>query len=229
MSKNARKAMAFLVRSTASRITTSQSAVVRIRGSWYFGDFHYDSESGKSFSDLDLLLVSGDLEDLQKVLSLALGELVAGVSIHSADYLGRMSLADSRILNVCEFCAKLGADESRMSYYRAKILLLLLRDKVTERYKSVARRTATVEAERALMAKVGSCSDFSIDDSLRLASTSTTAIVAEFADRFIRTRVPSEGAIDDMVTRLAQAETIAPWLVAHMRKKIAESLNRRGL
>lgn len=203
------------------QIIESRGLGQSIRGSWKYGDFHLD-QSGRSLSDLDLVV--GELSSYGRA---ALREsLIAGlpiemnVSIHPKDSLLKMSLEESRVLNICEFISKLGAARSRyLSYHRAKILLLLLRQSTIERYREVAVRLGTPQAQHALRVKLGQSSRFTIHDSVALASNSRELKMFEFIERCV-IQEPTASYLASLVKDLGACTTIDPWLKEHLLGKM---------
>lgn len=197
-----------------------------LRGSWKYNDFHFDQVGKSTRSDLDLVVEWLSLVKRQELTTTVQNDFAdkftLRVSIHGADSLLKMSLADSFILNTGEFIAKtkkLEVGSPNYDYTLAKIVLLLLRISPEERYGDVAKRIGTPEAHQALGVKIGSYSIFSIDQALTLLYSSERTIAHEFAEQCVLT-VPNQQIVETICCRVRNCRTIAPWLQQYLIQKI---------
>lgn len=197
-----------------------------LRGSWKYNDFHFDSVDESTRSDLDLVvdgMSSVKRLELEATLQMDFADNFAlRVSIHGADSLLKMSLADSFMLNTGEFIAKtqkLEVGSPDYDYTLAKIVLLLLRTSPEERYNDVANRIGTPEVRLALDVKLGLDSAFPTEKALLLLCSSEHAIAREFIEECVLT-VPSPNFVDTVRCHIRRCHTIAPWLQEYLINKI---------
>jgi hypothetical protein len=119
-----------------------------LRGSWRWGDFHVDENSGLSCSDMDLWAPHRRL-----VTSVETRAGVLRVSIHPADYESSLSLEGSLCFALINLAtARLRLDDN--PYLLAKCQLMLGRRTVHERYVDVAARSGRRGVD-ALALKLG--------------------------------------------------------------------------
>lgn len=192
-----------------------------VRGSWKYGDFHLN-QKGTSLSDLDLVIEDLSSEDRVALRTSLIAELPIrmNVSIHPKDSLLEMSLEESRILNVCEFVSKLGTCSLReLSYARAKILLLLARQSISERYGDVAARLGTPQSQQALRVKLGQSSRFTIPDSVAIACSSGQVKAVELIEQCV-VQQPTSSYLASLIKDLRSCTTIDSWLKQHLLGKL---------
>lgn len=199
-----------------------------LRGSWKYGDFHLHHAGGFSLSDLDLV-VPGVSPTSRRMIQSKLQKDLAPffplkVSIHPADSLLKMNLADSFVLNIGEFIAKtrmVKTVDTSYDHTLAKISLLLLRSYPEERYPEVACRIGTPEALSALAVKLGAEAKFSSDTAgLLLKSTSAAnSFALEFLERCVF-EPASEDFLGSLRNRIALCSSIEPWLREYLIRKI---------
>lgn len=199
-----------------------------LRGSWRYGDFHLSRVDGFSLSDLDLV-IPGLSPASRKMIQYKLQKDLARlfplkVSIHSADSLLTMSLADSFILNIGEFIAKtrmVKIGDASYDHTVAKISLLLLRTYPEERYSEVACRIGTLEALSALAVKLGGETKFSSDAATQLLKSPSAAssIALEFLERCVL-EPAGEDFVKSLRNRLNLCASIQPWLRQYLIRKM---------
>lgn len=197
-----------------------------LRGSWKYDDFHLAPTGALTRSDLDLVvdgLTPAERLQTQVALQADFGSSMAlRVSVHGADSLLKMNLADSFILNIGEFISKtqkLKAGDPDYDYTLAKITLLLLRSFPEERYAAVAARIATPEVQLALGVKLGLESAFSPKKSAMLLHSNASPIVREFIDAYVLA-VPSPAFVDTIRNRVRRCQSIDLWLQEYLISKM---------
>jgi hypothetical protein len=119
-----------------------------VRGSWYHGDFHLGD--GESHSDLDLYEPSLSLQQEAKLVVDGIGKPLR-VSRQPDDYRALLTMDEARLFA----SLLLLAEPCDIGYVRAKVALLILRERPSERYGDVARRMGTRGARLALATKLG--------------------------------------------------------------------------
>lgn len=199
---------------------------IALRGSWKYDDFHLAPSGALTRSDLDLVvegLSPKERQHTQATLQAEFGNSMAlRVSVHGADSLLKMSLADSFILNIGEFIAKtreLKEGDPDYDYTLAKITLLLLRSFPEERYAAVAARIGTPEVRLALDVKLGLKSAFPVEKAALLLRTSAYPIVREFVDEYVLT-IPSPVFVDMIRNRVRRCQSIDLWLQEYLISKM---------
>lgn len=197
-----------------------------LRGSWKHNDFHLDPTGVMTRSDLDLVVEGlSSKERLQKQATLQedFGKsMFLRVSVHGADSLLKMSLADSFILNIGEFISKtrtLKAGDPDYDYTLAKISLLLLRSFPEERYTAVAVRIGTPEVRLALDVKLGLESVFPPQKAAILLHSSANPLVYEFVKE-CALAMPSPVFVDTIRNRVRGCQSIDPWLQEYLIHKM---------
>lgn len=197
-----------------------------LRGSWKYDDFHLAPSGALTRSDLDLVvegLSPTERLHTQATLQAEFGSsMTLRVSVHGADSLLKMNLADSLILNIGEFISKtreLKAGDPDFDYTLAKITLLLLRSFPEERYAAVAARIGTPEVRLALDVKIGLESAFPPEKAALLLRSSAYPIVREFVEEYVLA-VPSPALMDTIRNRVHCCESIDPWLQEYLISKM---------
>ncbi len=197
-----------------------------LRGSWKHNDFHLAPTGTLTLSDLDLV-VEGmpPMECVQTQVTLQAdfsNSMSLRVSVHGADSLLKMSLADSFILNVGEFVSKtreLKASDPGYAYTLAKISLLLLRSFPEERYAAVAARIGTPEVALALDAKLGLESTFPTEKAALLLRSCTHSLAREFVEECVLMD-PSPTFGNTIRNRIRCCKSIDPWLQEYLISKM---------
>ncbi len=193
-----------------------------LRGSWKHNDFHLDPTGLLTRSDLDLVVEGlSSMERLQTQATLQAdfgNSMFLRVSVHGADSLLKMNLADSFILNIGEFISKtreLNAGDPDYDYTLAKIALLLLRSFSEERYAAVAVRIGTPEVRLALDVKLGLESAFPPEKAAMLLHSSANSLACEFVEECVLA-VPSPAFVDTIRNRVHCCQSIDPWLQEYL-------------
>lgn len=202
------------------------NALQCLRGSWLKDDFHFSTTLKTSFSDLDLVCPGpslGRIKLLQNVNdTLYKNAFLIRVSVHKADSLLKMSIEDSRVLNIGEYLSKVinnNLSPDHLSYIRAKMILLLLRINTGERYIDVANRINTYESYKAYRNKIGIESDFSLENAHALLLTSQTRPVKLFLYSCILSN-PTEKYTSQIINHLTDCKSIERWLQKYLIAKI---------
>jgi len=197
-----------------------------IRGSWKHNDFHLAPTGELTRSDLDLVvegLSPTERQQTQSTLQADIGNsMLLRVSVHGADSLLKMSLADSFILNIGEFISKtreLKAGDPDYDYTLAKITLLLSRSFPEERYAAVAARIDAPEVHLALNVKLGLESVFPPEKAELLLRSSAYPIVREFVAGHIM-GAPSPAFVDTIRNRVRHCQSIDLWLQEYLVSKM---------
>jgi hypothetical protein len=132
-----------------------------LRGSWRFGDYHFDLDSGTSFSDLDLLVLRPPKLDPDAIGRLcdSVSPLVKRVSVKPVDEFSQtLTLESATWVAVAAFVARMThppCHPVERTYVLAKVLLHLHRRSVPARYGAIAAQIATRAARGALHVKLG--------------------------------------------------------------------------
>jgi hypothetical protein len=212
-------------RNRVQEVVSRHQGEVVLRGSWKYGDFHLAID-GRSLSDLDAVAEGASHDECARLCRALTSEISSDlrlqVSVHERDYLMDMNLPDSRVLNVCEYLAKLrlySQQRGVMDYVTAKILLLLVRRSPRERYREVGERVGTEAVEQAVRVKLGESRVFPASVASSLAVSSGEASALEFIEECVMRR-PSSRFIGKMVRRLQACPTIASPLQAYVAKKM---------
>lgn len=197
-----------------------------LRGSWKYDDFHLAPSGALTRSDLDLVVEGLSLKErlqTQATLQAEFGNSMAlRVSVHGADSLLKMNLADSFILNIGEFISKtreLKAGDPDYDYTLAKITLLLLRSFPEERYAAVAARIGTPEVRLALDVKLGLESAFPPEKAAQLLRSSAYPIVCKFVEEYVLA-IPSSVFVDMIRNRVRRCQSIDLWLQEYLISKM---------
>lgn len=197
-----------------------------LRGSWKYDDFHLAATGALTRSDLDLVvdgLTPAERLQTQAILQADFGNSMAlRVSVHGADSLLKMNLADSFILNIGEFISKtrkLKAGNPDYDYTLAKITLLLLRSFPEERYGAVAARIGTPEVQLALDVKLGLESAFPPEKAAILLHSNASPVVREFIEAYVLA-APSPAFVDTIRNRVRRCQSIDPWLQEYLLSKM---------
>lgn len=154
------------------------SAKIKIRGSWLYGDFHFDCKLNKSYSDIDLYCSSRHQAEVDCIAKLVKNKLAClgldiPISIHTNTAMDEITLAAARELVLPEYLyqryfLQTSSDVLRRSYIDAKFILLSLRRCVSERYLDVSRRIENDVGRHLLDVKMGNAKQFSVNKALHL-------------------------------------------------------------
>jgi hypothetical protein len=199
---------------------------IQLRGSFAYDDFHYDSATGRTRSDVDLVAVKSrrdarlNAEDVARGLAAEIGQRLK-VSIHPERNFEHLSGEDARFLAVGEYLRNETADApTNDSFMRAKISLLVLRQRQSERYRDIAQRVDLPEAKTALEVKLGAASTFPLEHAERLLS-SIDAPEAGLLLHFLR--VPGDREARRRYRQdLLDRETVSPWLRSYIAGHLGE-------
>lgn len=159
-----RRRAADIVRETLRRIGFRG----QVGGSWSRGDFHRSRE-GRSFSDLDLYMESGDEAERIALANrtergLQSSGLTMHVSVHSNNSFAVMDPGDWKLFCVLELL--LGSLASQGDYALAKAVLMLGRQDTNEHPRSAAIRLGALGLFHV---KVGACDSFLDEGTRRVA------------------------------------------------------------
>jgi hypothetical protein len=197
-----------------------------LRGSWLRGDFHLMPDGTRSYSDVDLVVLSADADMrlcIAQECARDIGRrLPMKVSVHPADSLALVGLDDSFYLGIGEYIAKSRANEwgkGGLDYLRAKLVLMLLRRTCQETYEEIVKRLEDPDGRRAWETKLGCESAFSIECAARLVGHHGHALAQECIAECVR--VPASPAwIDRVLCGVRHAPTIEPWLRDYLVDKV---------
>jgi hypothetical protein len=209
------------------------AGVASLRGSWLYSDFHLNSDCKRSFSDLDLVLIGRENDDISRVrqaIDLRLGSLLRlNVAIHPLESMQGMTIQDARLLLIGEYFIsvfrKVRTGYMTMDYARAKISLLFLRISREERYKDVMRRLDSDLVRRAGLVKLGSMSRFSVEDMTQCLRGEKDEIVSLFLKECIAGR-PSSLFLEEWQQEVERAPSVDRWLKDLLLNKVGESLSK---
>jgi hypothetical protein len=206
------------LQATVCAVVSECDELLQLSGSFRFGDFHLDAFTRRSWSDVDIIAV-GAPAHLRAELGEAITRGIAQrtgrqfrVSLHPGDGFRLLSEADARFLAIGEFlryCRRSTTDYR--NFLLAKISLLVLRQRQTERYLDVARRIGTPDAVLAGRVKIGISSRKFDHAAMRLlrASPYPEATLMEHA---VLAAEESTEIFRWYASQLRQRQAIDPWL-----------------
>lgn len=208
----------------------------RLRGSFAYGDFHYDTKDNRTLSDLDLLYPCSEVERHRKAQAVQSRLQERGirvrVSVQPANHHAALTLADSRYVVIGEYlrhCYEVRTDVAASSYLRAKTALGIVRRLPDERYSDTAAAMNTAASRLALDVKVGMRQNFSARDAAdvirdaRIHAPEISLMLELLADD-----PPGPDAYAYYVNDLDRRPSISPWLRELMTRLVlaARSLTR---
>lgn len=209
------------------RILDSLELTSALRGSWLYGDFHL-SECGQwSHSDLDLVVHGAGANERAEIafeVQSRLAKVIEiSVSVHPADYIEVMSLADARILVIGECLANLmyrvPTGRVTADYVRAKGSLMIMRTSMRERYASVAREVGSRDALMAFFVKLGVIETFSVGACRQLLSCCSESPAVEFLRKCLCGSLDSE-YVKETARLLGGVRSVDPWLRNNLLDKM---------
>jgi len=208
----------------------SESYVVR--GSFAHDDFHLDSDSGVSLSDLDLIYRCTEDErhrrarDVETALQESHG-IELRVSVQPDDHHSPLSPEDASYLVLGEYLRhyyEWRNDPWKMSYLLAKTTLGILRSTPSERYLTVATAINTRDARVAAAVKTGSARDFGRDNARRLLKVGMGRNSEAWRLLSVLDLEPSPDTYLEYVADLEKRESVHPWMRALMTRLLINAM-----
>ncbi len=202
----------------------------RIKGSFKYGDFHFNIARRETLSDLDLTLDCATERDRHH-LAVSVSEQIymsAGarirVSVQAHNHHDGLNLPDSRLLAVGEYlrhAPSIPAGHPAHAYLLAKACLGVLRSRPSQRPRDIAMLLGSSLALTALGVKLGTLDSFSAVSAQALLDQGIASPESAILTEVIQ-RAPSESDAQQFIAELGRRPDVHPWLTTLFERLVLD-------